>query len=223
MTQEKTTPGPTAGDWEVHMEFRVMDVCVRVLRHDDEESTKVVFADTPEGLDRPGAFNVESLWDLHRAMVAAGFVLDLVWSASMSEERIASREFARLGVRSLHSLPSADEWELLADEIGAPNPPPKPLADTPPAPAVTTFEVDGLYGRIVAPTSGDRGFHKVRLADREHALNIATAGLDIPSHTAAYKALHAASVLIETAYVGDDLKAIGYRRLLEMGVRLLNE
>lgn len=223
MTQEEQTPAPATSEWIVEDEFSLGLVCVRVFRHADAEDTKVVFAETPEGLDLPGAFTVERLWDLHRAMVAASLILETVWSASVSEERTVNREFARLGVRGLHAFPKADEWSLLCDEKGISEPPRRPIPDDQAEGVVVTkFEVDGLYGRVDAPKSGDRDFHQVRLANSPYDLDTVSGGLVVPSHSAAYKALHTASALIELARFGDDLKVVTYRGMLRMGVRLLD-
>lgn len=210
MTPSTTTTTPDETEWHVHEEYRVRSVFVRMLRSDDYERVKLIIANSPEGLDQPDALTVERFWDLHCALRAAGLIAEMVGSASLSEERHANSEMARLGVTDFDCV-EPDPADLQApDDVESSSE--SPSGDGMPE-ATEGFTVAGLSGFVEA----GRDDHRVFLANSRYDLDETHRCLRVRSANGLRQALEAACVMVEIARGDQGVKALCYQHLTRLG------
>lgn len=204
--------------WRVHDEGRVGTVCYRVF-WDGDISCEAVFANTPEGLDSPHALRVGPFMDLRGAMAAAAWAMELSWSRSMSEERMANRTLAQVNAIGLHRDPHEFPWRLRSAAQFT------PLDTDPENPdlIVQDFRCDGLFGRVRGKRTEDRGFFDLILANDKMTLDDRTA-LRIGDFDRLYRAMTAGRIVIDIAAAASHKDArSAYRDLAWLGVRLLHK
>ncbi|MEQ9617075.1 MAG: hypothetical protein RLN60_03475 [Phycisphaerales bacterium] len=201
-------------------EFRVGTLAARLNHYPDMDEFVLILASDAKGLDDPNALRVFYLWELRNILEAVNTRLELFDSASLSEERIANRESVRLGLTHTDCEPMP--WDKTPDLYpGAEKRPRRPEGAQRGDRVRHDFKVAGLYGRVEGESGADPDTFNVYLANWQHDLDLPRA-LCIRSHSAAYQALWAASVLVDIGSDLSEFSALAYRELARHSVTLLD-
>lgn len=215
-TSASTTPdehGDEHPDWYLVDEFRVNNVCVRVLASSNTDDVEIVLADRPERLDDPTAFRTFSPWDLRKALAAADQMLSMTDSCSLSEERIANSEFVRLEIADLHGI---SKTTFQASPVEQPRPLSRDSSETK---VHFQFRLNGYYGWVRGDSLPDRGHLSIIAGHSEWDLETSRA-MQIWNLPKFLEFLHAGSILMEMVYQQGTADHAGMRELLRLGAKV---
>lgn len=208
--------------WRMVDQYRVGDIFIRILvHHDDDEHFTYIIANSAQGLDSPHALRVLNSRHLWNALSLAAEVCCLTLSATPGEERAHLREYVRFGAVGIDEEPPV--WFSPEEHFQESSPDrPDPTGEWVECPPFCQdFKAGAFYGRVYREDRWDGSHYEVMLARSREELGTPQA-FRIGTHASAYRALWAASVIIDQELGGSQMFPSGYRELFEAGFILFD-